>query len=465
MTYKYVTLFKWINVVTDYFLLNLSLYLSFMLVSPNSFWDSNSDIYRLVFLLLNLFWFYGSTLTNLYNNVLVRDAVATLIACLNATLIFIGTPLALSFVLPKYQLSLDFIFQAYILFTFSLIVWKVAFLFVRKYRRKYWVATEKVVIVGATTVGLELQKYIEANPNLGYKVMGIFDDNYGQMRDSNQHVIGKIEDCVDYVLSNGVSGIFCALPIHEFEKAKWLLQLADKHMIRYRLVPDMKAYFDKNVLLDQYGDLPILTNRREPLENKANEIIKRAFDISFSLLVIVLILSWLMPLLAVIIKLDSKGPVLFRQLRSGRGNKPFYCYKFRSMRVNTIADIQQASKGDPRITRIGAILRKTSLDELPQFFNVLKGEMSVVGPRPHMLKHTQDYSGLINNFMVRHFLTPGITGWAQVNGYRGETKETTAMTKRVDADIWYLENWTLLLDLKIIFLTIWHVFRGNINAV
>jgi exopolysaccharide biosynthesis polyprenyl glycosylphosphotransferase len=235
-------------------------------------------------------------------------------------------------------------------------------------------------------------------------------------------------------------------------------------MTRMRIVPDLKGIFDRNLMLEVYGQMPILTPRQEPLENKANEMIKRAFDIFFSLFVVIFFLSWLTPIIALIIKMDSKGPVFFRQLRTGKNNKPFYCFKFRSMAINTDSDNKQASKGDARITKVGAFLRKYSIDELPQFFNVLLGDMSVVGPRPHMLKHTQDYSKLIDNYMVRHFLSPGITGWAQVNGYRGETKETASMSKRVDADIWYLENWTLFLDVKIVFLTLWQTIRGNENA-
>ncbi len=464
MTYKYATLFRWVNVVNDYFLLNLALYLSFLLDSPAAFWAAASDNYRLNFLLLNLFWFYSSSMVKLYDHVLVRDAIPTMYASIKALLMFILTPFTVMLLLPNYHLPLEFLIRSYVLFGFFIGSWKFTFLSIRKFRRKYWVTYKKVVIVGASSVGLELYKYINANPHLGFKVEGLFEDEATTLTNCEYKVLGKVEDCFKYVLSNGVTEVFSALPLQELDKAKVLMQEADKHMIRFRLVPDVKAYFNKNILLDQYGDLAILTPRREPLDNKANEIIKRAFDIFFSLLVIFLLLSWLIPLLAIIIKLDSKGPVFFRQLRSGKENRPFYCYKFRSMHVNANADTAQAHKGDARITRVGAILRKTSMDELPQFFNVLKGEMSVVGPRPHMLKHTHDYSLLIGNFMVRHFLTPGITGWAQVNGYRGETKETAAMSNRVNADLWYLENWTLLLDLKIIVLTIWQTLRGNINA-
>lgn len=302
---------------------------------------------------------------------------------------------------------------------------------------------------------------------MGYKVDAIFDDDYSgnESRHPAAGIIkGKLKACLDYAVLHGIREIYCALPNSEIAKVKALMQEADKNVIRFRVVPDIEGLFNKGCMMELYGHIPIFTSRREPLENKANEAVKRLFDIIFSSVVIVLILSWLVPILAVLIKLDSKGPVFFRQLRSGKDNKPFYCLKFRSMHVNTDADCRQASKGDWRVTRVGAFLRKTSLDEFPQFFNVLMGDMSVVGPRPHMLKHTQDYSLLINNFMVRHFLTPGITGWAQVKGYRGETKETAAMSKRVEADLWYLENWSLLLDMKIILMTIWQTIRGSENA-
>lgn len=195
-----------------------------------------------------------------------------------------------------------------------------------------------------------------------------------------------------------------------------------------------------------------------------NQVKKRAFDVLFAAVVTVFVLSWLIPLIAIIIKLDSKGPVFFKQLRTGKEGKSFYCLKFRSMRVSSDADSRQASKNDNRITRVGAFLRKTSLDEFPQFINVLMGDMSIVGPRPHMLKHTEDYSQIIHNYMLRHMVTPGITGFAQISGYRGETKETTAMIERVNADIWYIKNWSFLLDIRIIALTFLQVVQGHENA-
>ena len=199
------------------------------------------------------------------------------------------------------------------------------------------------------------------------------------------------------------------------------------------------------------------------IENRANVDAKRVFDILFASTIIIFVLSWLIPLIGIIIKLDSKGSILFKQLRTGKHGHPFYCLKFRSMGASTDADSRQATQGDVRVTRVGAFLRKTSLDELPQFINVLLGEMSVVGPRPHMLKHTEDYAQVIENFMDRHLVTPGITGWAQVSGHRGETNETSAMAKRVNADIWYLENRSFLLDLQIVLRTV-NCLRGDEKA-
>jgi len=199
-------------------------------------------------------------------------------------------------------------------------------------------------------------------------------------------------------------------------------------------------------------------------EESPNSIIKRTLDVVISLLVLVLFLSWIYVILAVLIKLESRGPVIFKQKRTGRNNEAFWCYKFRSMRVNEDSHCKQACKNDERVTRIGRFLRKSSLDEFPQFFNVLIGNMSIVGPRPHMLKHTEEYRQCIDNYMLRHCVKPGITGWAQINGLRGETQTLHLMEKRVQHDMWYVENWSPGLDLKIILLTLLHLVKGNENA-
>jgi putative colanic acid biosynthesis UDP-glucose lipid carrier transferase len=230
------------------------------------------------------------------------------------------------------------------------------------------------------------------------------------------------------------------------------------------VVPDLSIFVNKPVVINYVRDLPVLSMRSEPLDDVGNRFKKRTLDVAVSLLVTIFILSWLVPILGLLIMLESRGPVFFAQIRSGRNNKTFRCFKFRSMTVNKDSDLKQATKNDKRITKIGGFIRKTSLDEFPQFINVLKGEMSLVGPRPHMVKHTTDYSKIVDQFMVRQFLKPGITGWAQVNGLRGEITDNEQIINRVNEDLWYLENWTIWLDIRIMFLTVYKVFKGDEKA-
>jgi len=236
-------------------------------------------------------------------------------------------------------------------------------------------------------------------------------------------------------------------------------------MIRVRIIPEFSEYLSQKFSIDYVQSIPILKLRDEPLKSFTNRVIKRVFDLVFSSLVILLIFSWLFPIIALIIKLTSKGPVFFVQQRTGQDGKSFPCIKFRSMTVNAVSDQLQATKGDARITPFGAFMRKTSIDELPQILNVLFNHMSLVGPRPHMLKHTEEYRVLVDKFMVRHFAKPGVTGWAQINGYRGETKLIKDMKNRAAADIWYIENWSFLLDVRIVIATAWGmIFKRDENA-
>ena len=244
-----------------------------------------------------------------------------------------------------------------------------------------------------------------------------------------------------------------------------IMQLCRSRFIDFEVVPREIRLFKKGVQIEQLPNLPIFSRKSEPLCWLPNMILKRSFDIIFSLAVIVLVFPWLFPLIALAIRLESSGPVFFVQSRSGYWNKAFKCIKFRTMKINQFSDKKQAVKGDPRITKVGAFLRKTNLDELPQFINVIKGDMSVVGPRPHMLKHTEDYSKLISTFMIRHAVKPGITGWAQVNGWRGPTEHLYKMAKRVEYDVNYIENWNIWFDCKCIYLTITNMILGEKNAI
>ena len=325
---------------------------------------------------------------------------------------------------------------------------------------------KQIAIIGYNPTAKKLADHFSRQRG-DYVFHGFFDDEISRNAsnfNTSYTVVGPIEHCINYAKENRVEEIYSTILPNQNIKVEKLVQTADEHCIRIKFVPDFSRQIDNRFYISYVGDFPIITLRKDPLDDMTNRLKKRLFDIVASSFVIIFILSWLTPLLAIFIKLNSRGPVFFLQHRSGRDNKPFMCAKFRSMTVNDKSDELQATKNDPRITSVGAYLRKTNLDEFPQFFNVLKGDMSIVGPRPHMLKHTEQYSGVVNKFMVRHLLKPGITGWAQVNGYRGETETSDLMQKRVEHDLWYLENWSLMLDIKIVVMTIIQTIKGDPNA-
>lgn len=275
---------------------------------------------------------------------------------------------------------------------------------------------------------------------------------------------GDIKECLSFAIDNDIAEIYCTISPELRPELYELAKQAEKQFIQVKFIPDYTQFIRKAVLVDYVDDLPILTLRPFPLEDFTHRFLKRSLDVVVSLSVILFIMSWLIPLLALIIKWESRGSVFFTQLRSGRNNRPFKCIKFRSLKTDNEHEAKQVTKNDSRVTKIGRFLRKSNIDELPQFFNVLIGNMSVVGPRPHMLKHTVEFDGLHHEYMVRHFVKPGVTGLAQVNGYRGEIRNPELLRKRVEYDIQYLENWSLGEDIRIILATIFVSLRGDKNA-
>ncbi|WP_432329931.1 exopolysaccharide biosynthesis polyprenyl glycosylphosphotransferase [Mucilaginibacter sp. P25] len=296
-----------------------------------------------------------------------------------------------------------------------------------------------------------------------FSFQGFLNQEDNSILDNGGELLESVKEQIVSAANSGIRDVYVSLSPERITEYNKLQEEADKSCLRLKLVPDISNSTVNSLKLSYMGNFAVLSNRNEPLEEIENRFKKRVFDILFSLLVIVFLLSWLYPLIGLLIKLESRGPVMFKQLRSGRDNKSFLCYKFRSMKVNNQADLQ-ATKNDSRVTKIGTFLRRTSLDELPQFFNVLLGDMSVVGPRPHPLNMTKQYSQIIDKYMVRHFLKAGITGWAQVNGFRGETHDPALMEQRVKHDIWYLENWSMWLELKIVYKTVYNIIKGEENA-
>lgn len=466
MIHRYATFIKAINLVTDYLLLNISMIVAYLLEDKLDSLFSHNQNYLPIVLVFNLIWLLASNITGFYEAVFNRDSINLYRNTIRTYILFV-TLICVTLILltgaKGYLITRNFLLYTLAFFGFLLGLWKLIFLGIRKGDRALLIDVRSAVIVGSGPIGHDLYNFLFNNPEFGYKPAGFFDDDPARITDGNLY-LGSTSDCIQYVIDNKIAEIFCTLSNSEAVKIEHLMQEADKNLIRFKLIPEYYLFGKRPTIIQNIGHIPVISPRSEPLENILNRFLKRAFDIAFSVFVIVFVLSWLFPLLAILIKLGSKGPVLFVQMRSGKDNAPFKCYKFRSMRVNKDSDKMQATKDDKRLTKIGSFIRRTNIDELPQFFNVLIGDMSVVGPRPHMLSHTEQYSKLISRFMVRHFLKPGITGWAQVSGYRGETKTTESMENRVEADVWYLENWSFLLDMKIIFLTVWNTVKGEDNA-
>ena len=344
--------------------------------------------------------------------------------------------------------------------SYSLILISLAKLFIYYFLRRFRVVFggnfRKVVIVGNGKSVEQLVNFFNENPDYGYKLEHIFD------LEENKKT--QIEDCFSFVMQNEIDEVYCSLADLTNTDVNKFVDFTDNNLKILKFLPDSKEVLSRNLIFDYYDYIPIISLRNIPLDETTNKFVKRLFDIVFSLMIIVGILSWLIPILFILIKLESKGPIFFTQRRNGLNYKEFYCYKFRSMRLNDIADLYQVSKNDPRITKTGRFIRKTSIDELPQFFNVFLGDMSVVGPRPHMVSHTEMYARRIDKFMVRHFIKPGITGLAQTKGFRGEVENDKDIIYRVKYDIFYLENWSLLLDIKIVFLTIYNAIKGEDKA-
>ncbi len=329
------------------------------------------------------------------------------------------------------------------------------FFLLKKYRSTLGGNLRNVIVIGDTEKIRQLINIFNTRIHFGFK----FKKQFSVKEESF-----SLQKCYDYIIKHDINEIYFSVAELSNKQINKLIDFADNNLRVLKFIPDNKDIYTKKLQYEYYDYIPILSLRTIPIQDSFNKITKRVFDILFSSLIIVFVLSWLTPILAILIRLESKGPVFFKQIRNGFNYEEFNCYKFRSMTPNETAHLHQATKGDQRITKIGAFIRKTSIDELPQFFNVLFGDMSVVGPRPHMVSHTNLYAQRIDKFMVRHFVKPGITGLAQISGFRGEVETDKDIVNRVKYDIFYIENWSLLLDVKIIFQTFLNALKGEEKA-
>lgn len=462
--YRISRYFKFLFVVVDILLLNVATILSAFARFGNL--DKLlSKEERTISLLAILIW-VALLLQNDSNRSIRVEPIESILWRTTKKLLIHAAVVSIFVVFLKYEdISRLRLVYFYLIFFGILMISRLLSMQLLKYIRAQGYNFKTFIIVGANEAGERIRKVLAKDLTYGYRFLGFFDKIENVKEVDPALIVGQFEGIERFVIEHQIDEMYVALHIDNIEIINELIRICEQNMVRIKFIPDFRLYTKASkVEVTFYENTPVLMFRTEPLEFASNRVIKKIFDVFFSSLVILLIFPWLFPIIMIIIKLESPGPVFFKQERSGRDNKSFTCLKFRSMYVNGLAHNKQAEKGDRRITKFGAFIRKTSIDELPQFFNVFWGDMSVVGPRPHMVNLAKEYSDLINNYLVRQYAKPGITGWAQVNGFRGETKVLSDMENRVEFDIWYIENWSFLLDIKIIVKTVINIFRGEENA-
>ena len=462
--YRFSRYFKLLFVLVDVVLLNLAIILS-TLARFGSLDRLLSREERTVSLLSILIWVALLLQNDSNRSIRVEPIESILVRTIRKLLIHAALISIFVVYLNFYDISRLRLCSFYLIFFALLMVSRFVSMTILKYIRAQGYNFKTFIIVGANESGDKIRKILAKDLTYGYKFLGFFDEKIDSELVNPTSVLGGFDEISEFVIDKKVDEMYVALHIDNIEIINKLIVICEQNMVRIKFIPDFQLYTKSSkVEVTFYENTPVLMFRTEPLEFAVNRLAKKVFDVVFSAAVILLIFPWLFPIIMLIIKIESPGPIFFKQERSGRDNRSFMCFKFRSMHVNGLAHKKQAEKGDSRITKFGAFIRKTSIDELPQFFNVLLGDMSVVGPRPHMVHLAKEYSDLISNYLVRQYAKPGITGWAQVNGFRGETKELVDMENRVEYDIWYIENWSLALDIKIVIKTIINIFKGEENA-
>ncbi|WP_100926324.1 undecaprenyl-phosphate glucose phosphotransferase [Tenacibaculum sp. SZ-18] len=352
-------------------------------------------------------------------------------------------------------------FKTLIITLSSLAIIKLAFYLILQKIRASGSNFNKVVFFEKDDTAKKMIKLFQNRGSLGYSYLGYFSNK----RAEEASYLGNEKELYTFLENNDVDEIYATLSILKKSQIKKLTKHTSLNNITLKLIPDSKEFYSKSRNVQFYDEtLKVLSVKKLPFDLPENRIIKRVFDFLFASFVCLFIISWLYPILWILIKLESSGPAIFKQEREGFNGEEFVCYKFRSMRINQLADKVHATKNDSRVTKIGAFLRKTSLDEIPQFFNVLLGSMSVVGPRPHLESLAVEYQKDVDNYLERHAVKPGITGLAQISGYRGEIRRKSDIKNRVRLDIFYIENWSFMLDVKIVMSTVLNVFKGDENA-
>ena len=418
-------------------------------------------------LLLCLTWYFSARVTGLYDEFRSRNLSFEILSVFENSLIQLFASAVIIFILKTTFLSRYFGVVFFLSQLLALTLWKTGLRVLLRWVRKKGRNLRFMLIVGAGDIGRKFARVISDDPYLGYRIVGFLDD--APNPDLGGSLLGPVSNLETVLSAMIVDEVIVALPNRAMAQISQVMAVCENHTARVRIIPDYFKFISNRFSVSIFGNFPLISIRANPLEEIHWRLIKRVFDLVFSALLILLIFPWLWLPIALTIKFSSPGPVLFLQERWGRNKKRIRCFKFRTM-VKESQDVDengnylQASKDDPRVTRVGRFLRRTSLDELPQFLNVIQGSMSVVGPRPHPTPLNLEAMNAVDRYTLRHLVKPGITGWAQINGFRGGTKNLELMKKRIEYDLWYIENWTFWLDIQIVFLTVWRMVKGDITA-
>ena len=456
-TLKHTLLRKTLFVCSDYILFNAVFITALLMYMPETF-PFNARFIALLYNIAIIPAVYF--LMPIFNRRTLYQEQTALISLKAVTVQIIGFMLLLWIADIEFFSFLEgFVFYAVLNSVISISMMSYR-LILKRYRRR-GSDTINVLIIGDGETAMALEDEFIKNTDYGYNIKGYIGSDTPRVKMKSER-LGNFDD-IQKLLEKGIIDEIYYIPESDnTERLNSLIRLSRNNFITFNFVPVLGALSRRKfVLSENFMGVLSLTFPHDRLQNPFNKLIKRIFDIVFSSLVLIILAIPVFIPVSIAVKLSSPGPVFFRQKRNGYHGREFLCYKFRSMVVNKDSDTLATDRTDSRITKIGKFIRKTSIDELPQFLNVLLGDMSVVGPRPHIIKQTESYRVLLDNYMIRHLIKPGITGWAQINRLRGTTDTLEKMEERVKADIWYIDNWSLALDIKIILRTVYNVLFVN----
>jgi len=448
------------SLITDFILINLSFFLA-SLISHTSDLSLEKNQPYLLLVILNFVWFFYINASDFYQEFLIRPFPIQIYNILKLSIVISIFNILFLFIIKQQLYTRNFVVINGLLILITITIRSIIFKAALRALRNKGKSIRNLLIIGANKTGEKFREVITKNPGYGHRFVGFISNSL------EDDVIGTFSELDKIIKEKNVEDVVIALHADSGINLDEIVSICNKNAVKIHVIPDFVKFLSGRFQISSVSNIPVITVRDEPLNEFLRRFIKRVFDIFFSLMVIIFFLSWFMPLVCLLIRLDSKGPALFIQIRLGMRKKPFKCLKFRTLayQKESSVEFEPVSKKDTRVTRIGRILRKTNLDELPQFINVLKGDMSVVGPRPHPIGVEMVYEKVFEDIKMRYNVRPGVTGWVQINGLRGEVSDEEENKQRIlekmKYDLWYIENWSLKLDFQIILITIWHMIRGD----